>query len=48
MNPIIPDKFTVDGNLVIRFEQESLLLLAVVIVIIIIVAFLAQRFIGQI
>lgn len=45
MNGLIPDKFNVDGNLVIRFEQQSLVMLAVVIVIIIIVALMAQRFI---
>lgn len=47
MNPLVPDKFNVDGTLNIRFEQDSLILLAVVIIIIIIVALIAQKIISK-
>lgn len=47
MNGIIPDRFTVDGNVVISFEKDSLILLAFVVIMIVIAALMAQRFIGK-
>lgn len=43
MGDIIPDEFTVNGNVVISIEKESLMALAAVIVIIITLFLLAQK-----
>lgn len=51
MNPLIPDQFKINGDLVVRLDQtslqESMVTLAMVVIIVIIVALLAQRFIKQ-
>lgn len=48
MNQIVPDKFNVDGNLVIRIEQESLIALMVVVIFIIVVYLIASKMVNKI
>lgn len=48
MNQIVPDKFNVDGNLVIRIEQESLIALMVVVIFIIVVYLVASKMLNKI
>ena len=42
---LIPNEFKINGDVVIRFDQEGLVMLAMAIIIIVIISLLAQRFI---
>lgn len=43
MNPLIPDKFNIDGNLVIRFERESVITLAIAVIVIVVVSLIFYK-----
>jgi hypothetical protein len=44
MGSLIPNKFEIDGALVVKFEPESLITLAIVVIIVILVALVARKY----
>jgi hypothetical protein len=47
MSSLLPNEFTINGDLVVRLDRDSMLLLTALIIFIIIVAFAAQRFLKR-
>ncbi len=45
---LIPSQFDINGNVVVRFDMESLIQLALTLIIVIIVGLMAQRFIKSV